>query len=37
MKDIGLYGVGKPSGEKSNNVADDIVVNYKTIYAKGNN
>lgn len=35
VKDIGSYGVGKPSGKKKNNVADDIVVNYKAVYEKG--
>ncbi len=36
VKEIGSYGVGKPSGKKKNNVADDIVVNYKGVYEKGN-
>ena len=35
VKEIGSYGVGKPSGKKKNNVADDIVVNYKGVYEKG--
>ncbi len=35
VKEIGSYGVGKPSGKKKNNVADDIEVNYKAVYDKG--
>lgn len=34
VKDISEYGVGKPSGKKKNNVADDIVVNYSAVYDK---
>jgi len=35
VKEIGSYGVGKPMGKKKNNVADDIEVNYKAVYDKG--
>lgn len=35
VKDIGSYGVGKPSGKKKNNVADDISVTYVATYEKG--
>ena len=35
VKEIGSYGVGKPSGKKKNNVADDIEVNYTGVYDKG--
>ena len=35
VKDIGSYGVGKPSGKKKNNVADDIEVKYLAVYDKG--
>lgn len=32
VKDIGSYGVGKPSGKKKDNVANDIEVNYTAKY-----
>lgn len=35
VKEIGSYGVGKPSGKKKNNVADDIDVKYTAVYDKG--
>ena len=35
VKDITAYGVGKPSGKKKNNVADDIQVTYSAVYEKG--
>ncbi len=35
VKDISSYGVGKPSGKKKNNVADDIQVTYSAVYEKG--
>lgn len=34
VKDISSYGVGKPSGKKKNNVADDIEVSYTAPYEK---
>lgn len=34
VKDISSYGVGKPSGKKKNNVADDIQVTYTAVYDK---
>ncbi len=32
VKNISSYGVGKPSGKKKNNVAEDIEVTYKASY-----
>ncbi len=32
IKEIGSYGVGKPSGSKKNNVADNIDVTYTAVY-----
>jgi polyisoprenoid-binding protein YceI len=32
VKDIGSYGVGKPTGKKKDNVANDIEVNYTAKY-----
>jgi polyisoprenoid-binding protein YceI len=34
VKQIGDYNVGKPSGSKRNNVADDIEVSFQGIYKK---
>lgn len=34
VKDISAYGVGKPSGKKKDNVANDIEVNYVGTYEK---
>ncbi|HEX9509485.1 MAG TPA: YceI family protein [Puia sp.] len=35
VKDISSYGIGKPSGSKKNNVADDIEVSYNAVYEAG--
>lgn len=37
VKNIGLYGVGKPKGKMKNNVADDIAVTYAATYEKDTN
>src|SRR5258708_36702408 len=35
VKDISSYGIGKPSGSKKNNVADDIDASYNAVYEAG--
>jgi polyisoprenoid-binding protein YceI len=36
VKEIGSYGVGKPSGSKKNNVSDNIDVTYSAVYDLSN-